>query len=202
MFFIIEQGSKIQTPIDRLLRNSGVPIVGKSSATGAVSPNFVNSQTQSVLGSQHRPYKQGSLEETSPNPVTFAEQVMSSPVITASVEQPLQSIWALFASKGIHHLPLLDRHHVLQGIVSDRDLLRYAANNQRDVSNTPIQQLMTRHVISAARDTEIRTLAEVMCQQRIGAIPIIGEPIEIVGIVTRTDILRALVHGRPLELWA
>jgi CBS domain-containing protein len=45
-------------------------------------------------------------------------------------------------------------------------------------------------------------LAEIMCSRAIGSIPIVGDGAEVEGIVSRTDILRGLVHGAPMELWA
>ena len=143
-------------------------------------------------------------EESSAQPrnlLIYAHQIMSSPVITASIHESLNTIWSLFAKHKFHHLPLLDDQQKIQGIVSDRDILRFAANNHHQVGRQPIVELMNRQVISAAADTEVRVLAEVMCQRGIGAIPIVDDVVAVLGIVSRSDILRALVNRAPLELW-
>ena len=49
-------------------------------------------------------------------------------------------------------------------------------------------------------ETEIRLIADVLIKERIGAMPIVDEKEKLVGIVTRSDILRTVVKA-PLELW-
>jgi CBS domain-containing protein len=199
LFFIIEQGARISTPVDQLLRSDGVPEVSAARSVRRVGPGGPQARAQRLV--KMAPY----LEEDSAAPrsaIIYAHQIMTSPVISASIGQSLNEIWTLFSQQGFHHLPLLDEEQRLQGIVSDRDLLRFAANNHRDVGDYSIGQLMSRRVISAGEQTEIRTIAEVMCQRGIGAIPIVDEQVAVIGIVTRSDILRTLVHRAPLELWA
>ncbi len=200
MFYIIEQGTRIHTPVDQLLQAKGVPEV---SATSKVHPVGPHSDEASQRGAKTAvPLYQDDEQELPRDPVTYAYQIMTSPVVSAHIDQSLNDIWALFSKLGFHHLPLINDQQKMQGIVSDRDLLRFAANNNREVGSYRIGQLMTRRVISAAEQTEIRTIAEVMCTRSIGAVPVVNDAVEVMGIVSRSDILRTLVHRAPLELWA
>ena len=200
MFYIVEQGARVHTPVDQLLQPKGVPEVSAARKVRAVSSSAEDksrdhAKTATLL------YRDNQQEQLR-CPVVYAHQIMTTPVVTASIHQMLNDIWSLFSKQRFHHLPLLDDRQQMQGIVSDRDLLRFAANNHRDVGNHRIGQLMTRQVISAVEQTEIRSIAEVMCNRAIGAVPIVNERVEVVGIVSRSDILRTLVHRAPLELWA
>ena len=71
--------------------------------------------------------------------------------------------------------------------------------------NTPpgagIQGLITERVLVASPDTEIREVAKILFEHRIGAMPVISSSERLVGIITRSDILRTLVNRAPLELW-
>lgn len=196
MFYIVNQGEGIKTPIESLVRRR---IVDAVSAIVPVLPIEEKKLTQTEK--QLRSYKkqQGSSERKA---AVYAGQIMTVGVKAGRTDQLLAEIWEMFSFHRIHHIPLLDSEHKLQGIVSDRDLLRFvASNNYRDMDRFPISELMTSAVIAALAKTEIRTLAEVMCRQSIGAIPIVNEEMEVVGLVSRTDILRTIVHQAPLELW-
>ena len=199
MFYIIEQGARIHTPVDQLLQTGGVPEVGATDKVQAIGSSTEDKEQHNTRAAPE--FYQDEGQEQSRGPVIYAHQIMTTPVVTASVNDTLNDIWTLFARQGFHHLPLIDARQRMQGIVSDRDLLRFAASNNRDVGDYRIGQLMTRRVISAAEQTEIRTIAEVMCNRAIGAVPVVNEQVEVVGIVSRSDILRTLVHQAPLELW-
>ncbi|MGK0498592.1 MAG: CBS domain-containing protein [Oceanicoccus sp.] len=209
MFYMIEQGARIHTPVDKLLTaNRQVNAVAASTPSHAVAADNAggaNLSTAKVNRKQPGQQETGAYQQQSAGdtvPVVFAHQIMSSPPITALTTASIEDIWQVFSQRGIHHLPLLDPQQRLQGIVSDRDLLRFAANEQRNIGQLTVSGVMTSPVISAAAEVEIRLLAEVMCSRAIGAIPITDDQSMVVGIVSRSDILRTLVNRAPLELWA
>lgn len=203
MFYIIDQGARIQTPIDSLLKQQKIAAV---TALNAVNKIGAKADDYAVLADSQqkaRQYEQSEKDASGERAkIIYARQIMSSPVVTAAIGQPLTEIWAFFARHGFHHLPVVDAEQQIQGIVSDRDLLRFAANNNRQVGTTPIEKLMSKKVVSAGIGAEVRAVAEVMCNRAIGAVPIIGEDGQLAGIVSRSDILRTLVNRAPLELWA
>ncbi len=142
-------------------------------------------------------------------PALHAHQIMSSPVTTLMPETTIVEAWGVFREHRFRHIPVVDGEGRLVGIVADRDLLRYAALNGRippygpdsPEARTPIARLMKQQVLTATPDTEIRQIAQVLIEQHIGAMPIMDYRGALVGIVTRSDILRALVTHAPLELW-
>jgi CBS domain-containing protein len=54
--------------------------------------------------------------------------------------------------------------------------------------------------MSAAPTTEIREIAHVMLEERVNGIPILDNSGHLIGILTTSDILRAIVHRSPLDL--
>ena len=203
MFFIYEQGLRTVTPVDRLLQSREVvPVAAVSSAKPVSSDGPSSIDKRDVVYSTYQKSNSPDQHRDNASKIVTADQLMSSPVITASVTETLDKVWNLFAHKAVHHLPLLDVNQQLQGIVSDRDILRFAANHNRQNGGVEIGQVMSRSVVTAARETEVRIMAEVMIGKSIGAIPIVDNIGTIVGIVTRSDILKTLVHRAPLELWA
>ncbi len=173
-------------------------------------------QSQSAIGKQASAAYQQAL--TTPNyprvPAIIAEQIMVAPVITLTPNTTITQAWKLFRERRFRHIPVLTEKNSVYGIISDRSLLRYAAVTGRTppygdhspeaktliTDSTKIPLLKTK-VITATPDTEIRLIARVLFEQHVGAMPIVTLNGHLIGIITRSDILRTLINHAPLELW-
>jgi acetoin utilization protein AcuB len=100
----------------------------------------------------------------------------------------------------VNQLPVV-RNGRLLGIITDRDLrdafpsALYGGHDKAagaHPDDTPVEEVMTPNVLSLTPQDSIATAAETMRGERIGAIPIV-EKEKLVGILTRSDILRAFV---------
>lgn len=136
-------------------------------------------------------------------PALLAEQIMSAPVHTLGPDASLIEAWALFRDQQIGQAPIVDADRRIIGILSERDLLLDAAGVGA-ASATPhatIRPLVMPRFITATPSTQIREIASLLYQQHMGAMPIVNESDGPIGIVSRSDILHALVTQAPLELW-
>jgi acetoin utilization protein AcuB len=102
----------------------------------------------------------------------------------------------LMESERIRHVPIVDRGRLV-GIVSDRDVKRALPATEpgmpAKVSRRLLEKIMTRRVFRLEPDATIREAAELMCQEKISALPICeGE--RLVGIITSEDLLWAYVE--------
>ena len=59
----------------------------------------------------------------------------------------------------------------------------------------------TTPVVSADPITDIRRIAWVMLEHQVDGVPIVNEMQVLVGFVSRSDILRAIITDPPLSLW-
>src|SRR3712207_864215 len=97
----------------------------------------------------------------------------------------------------IRHLPVLDEGRLV-GVVSDRDL-RSAAPALGDperaaaLEKIRISDVLTREVVTARPDEPIEEAANRMRERRIGCLPVV-EGDELVGIITSSDVMEALVY--------
>ena len=143
------------------------------------------------------------------NPILIASQIMSSSVTTLKPENSIVNAIKLFKEKNLRHIPIVTDSERVVGILSDRDVLHYISGltddyrktKSRIKSHDEIKQIMKFEVLTASTDTDVRYIARLFVEQRIGAMPIVQEG-NLVGIITRSDILNSVMRNFILELWA
>lgn len=136
-----------------------------------------------------------------PRTLIYAEDIMTNPVETHPHDFPISQALDLFRAKRFRHFPVTNLEGVIIGILSDRDIF-YAHLLNSKSNRKVVGDIMTSPVLTASPKTEIRSIAKVMFDEHIGALPIIGDLNRIVGIVTRSDILRGLLKHGSIELWS
>ena len=122
---------------------------------------------------------------------------MTREVVAISPEDTAKAALALCREKRIRHLPVLEEGRLL-GIASDRDF-RDAAPPLGDpdraaaLAEIRVGEVMARDVVTAASDDPIEQAANTMRERRIGCLPVVDSG-ELVGIVTASDVMDALVY--------
>jgi acetoin utilization protein AcuB len=124
------------------------------------------------------------------------------------VTSSLSQAWEVVHSRRFRHIPILSAEDVVVGMLSDRDLFRGTLESVLSgttESNTQaggsIQSLISRPVLVASPEAELRAMARVLLEEHIGALPIVSEAVGLVGMITRSDILRALVAHPDFDQW-
>ena len=128
------------------------------------------------------------------------EQLMSRELVTIQENDSASRAWRLMLQYRIRHLPVLDEAGLLAGIISDRDLLR-AQKSTEEAELITVARLMTRKVLAARPDADLRDVAGAMARERIHCFPVIDNKQKLIGIITSSDILNCLVNRDPLNLW-
>jgi len=152
----------------------------------------------------------GGIQEGKPKrePAIVAKQVMTSPVVSIDLKASVAEAWKVFHHRRFRHVPVVTSDQRIVGILSDRDLWREAAGihihpeaEPVALSNLTVQDIMVDRVLTAHPDTEIRMIARVMFEERIGALPVVNKTGTPLGMITRSDILRTVMNQVPFELW-
>ena len=184
--------------------SSTVTPVGTLSGSAPVSHDTEGNATPNTeLPHSRNPYAQHSLQEPDPRtPALRVEQIMSPKVESLPPAALLRDAHTLFRSRRYRHVPVIDSDGRLRGIISDRDILAQQAADGGPFSwSLPLEQVMKRHVLTSRRETDIRMAARVLFEERIGCLPVCEDSGRVVGILTRSDILRAIIQNAPLQLW-
>lgn len=124
-----------------------------------------------------------------------ARDVMSSPVQVIGLDDSAAYARNQMLRNRCSRLLVMDGEH-LAGIITKKDLgyrLRQSEPSwrRRPIDRVPISLLMTPDPVSVVPDATIGTLAGVMLEFGVSGLPVVDD-FTLVGIVTKTDILRSI----------
>ncbi|MBE9201143.1 MULTISPECIES: CBS domain-containing protein [unclassified Nodularia (in: cyanobacteria)] len=122
-----------------------------------------------------------------PHPPT-ARDLMSSPVRTIRPETTISQAQSILLRYGHSGLSVLDTQGKLVGIISRRDI---DIALHHGFSHAPVKGYMATQVKTITPDTILPQIESLMVTYDIGRLPVL-ENGQLVGIVTRTDVLRQL----------
>jgi CBS domain-containing protein len=146
--------------------------------------------------------------------------VMTAPVYTLDPEDSLKEAATLLASSKVSGAPVLDLSGKIVGILTEADILKTlereadrakvraeegyafvlkvmsfretAPRVMRALSAVRVREAMSRPVVTTSRDTPLDQVAREMSERSVNRMPVVEED-RLVGIVSRADIVRALV---------
>lgn len=132
---------------------------------------------------------------------------MTENVITVDAGESMNNAVYILEENRISLLPVVEKGQLV-GIISDRDLKRASPPletvHSMDefatfISEKKIRDLMTTHPLTLTPDNTIQEAALLLIEKRISGLPIVMAQRKLVGIITRTDLLEALVvpDGHP-----
>jgi CBS domain-containing protein len=138
----------------------------------------------------------------------MVEDVMTKVVATVKEATSFKDMVSLMAECEISALPVVDERDRLVGIVSEADLLlkeegsghehlfegRHRRTDRAKSEGLTARDVMTTPVISIAPDVSIRQAARVMHEKRVKRLPVIDGEGRVVGIVSRSDLLRVFLR--------
>ena len=149
--------------------------------------------------------------------MTRVEEVMTSRVIAFGPRRSLMSAANALATARISGAPVVKGGRVI-GIVSETDLLRALAREPKgkvlsivevvkdlfEVSDPwkerpVVEQIMTHNPVTVTPEEDVRRAARLMDENDITRLPVVNERDELVGIVSREDLVRMIaLRHQPL----
>ncbi|MGV9770402.1 CBS domain-containing protein [Streptosporangium sp. NPDC003464] len=120
-------------------------------------------------------------------------QVMSRTLVAVDSEESPLMAWEIMRRAGVHHLPVVDRRGCLRGVLTREDLTARWSGGPVEQSHLPVHALLAGHRCPhTTLDASLAYAAAVMVSAGVDAIPILGESNRLVGMVTATDVMRAV----------
>lgn len=127
-----------------------------------------------------------------------ASEVMSLPVVTVRADDPVVEVWQLMQGAHLGHVAVVDDGGQCLGIVDVHDLWVSWAF---DLEARPHRSVV--HLVTAtpcvSPDTPLPAVCTALLGSRCGAVLVINDDGGLRGIVTTTDVLRAVAdqQGSP-----
>ena len=123
---------------------------------------------------------------------------MTTKVFTIQPNKRLRAVEEIMKWAHVRHVPVVDDHGRLVGIVSHRDLLGAAVSTLQvkisEVERTQhmaaidVQQFMHHPTATIGPDERVQRAAHLMRSRKIGCLPVLEDQ-RLVGIVTEADLL-------------
>lgn len=146
----------------------------------------------------------------------IAGQVMTTPVHTVRADTSIEEAVQLLAAHRISGVPVVDGGGAILGMLSEADLID-EHKREAQIPRTLLYgvfplpddvlleaarrgkvlkaaDLMTKPVVTATEETTIHELADLMVQHWVNRIPIVRGG-RLIGMVSRSDLVRALAHA-------
>ena len=134
----------------------------------------------------------------------FVAQILADKgheVMTAEPGWSVARIAAMLSGRRIGAMPVSSPGGALVGIVSERDIVAALALHGRDVLDRPVEEIMTRRVITCTRSDHIDDLMARMTEGRMRHLPVLDDE-ELVGIVSIGDVVKARMSEIEAEAQA
>jgi CBS domain-containing protein len=111
-------------------------------------------------------------------------------VVTVSPDRTVRAVLALLAEHGIGALVVSGGDGSVDGIVSERDVVRALHASGPDVLDGPVSALMTAEVHTCVPGASVHDLARTMTDHRVRHVPVVEDG-RLLGIVSIGDVVKA-----------
>ncbi|OIP19736.1 MAG: histidine kinase [Comamonadaceae bacterium CG_4_9_14_0_8_um_filter_60_18] len=154
-------------------------------------------------------YAQADAGGATRRPLSLVRDVMSQPPVTLSDGATVLQAWQLLSEKSLGQAPVRDADGHLVGLLTRADLLSPDRLPTPDahalvwqaLMQQSVQSIMVTPVPSVAPDSDIRRVARALLDTGLPGLPVVDDSGAVIGFVSRSDILRAVVTDPPLDLW-
>ncbi|MBA6233986.1 MULTISPECIES: CBS domain-containing protein [unclassified Colwellia] len=140
--------------------------------------------------------------------ICHAYQIMTSPVEVISANDLLTEVINKFTRLAYQEFPIVNTQQQLVGSLSRQQLyeylLKHGSTIGKNLKTKSVANLFLNEqskIYTAEPVTEIRRIALLQINNRLHTTPILEPNGKVVGIISRTDIIKAITMDPPLSLW-
>lgn len=138
-------------------------------------------------------------------PICHAYQLMSYPVRAIPLDMSIPQAQRHFQQYKYQQMPVINKQQRIVGMFSMSDLLQFIivdGDHIHYLRDKKVADAMSKQVITTDPVSDIRRVAQAMQEYNLTAIPVADEQDKLVGILSRGDLLRAIINNPPLTIWS
>ncbi len=131
----------------------------------------------------------------------FVKDWMTKDAVTVEPKARMLEAHQLMRAKNIRRVPVVKKNKVI-GIITRSDVREAEPSDATSLnvweinyllSRLTVKDIMTKNVQTIGPNDTIRLAASLMHELKIGALPVVNEKSNLVGILTESDIFRVLI---------
>jgi len=138
-------------------------------------------------------------------PVYKIKDIMTTDVLYATTNFTIEELYHFITEKEVSQIPITAFGKKIVGIINKKIILTLLMNNLEEIQivlKRKIEDVYLPEVLTADPEADVRYVVKIMLDLRIDALPIVDENDILVGIVSKTDILKAVANLPKLQLWS
>jgi acetoin utilization protein AcuB len=136
-------------------------------------------------------------------PVYHVQDIMSKDCISIDLKSTLKDAYDSLTENKVGQMPIVSFGKKIIGMINKKMILNLLIEDIENVKftlNKKLEELSLSELITADPISDIRRVAKVMIDFKLDAIPIVDEDDILVGIISKTDIIKAISHIPRLQL--
>jgi acetoin utilization protein AcuB len=131
-------------------------------------------------------------------------ELMSPKVFSIGIDVQVDVAIELMARENIRRLPVLGKADQLKGIITMEDArgvmpkgISFYEAGPEDTEVPKVRKAMSHGLITVGADDSVGKAAQLLMHHEIGALPVLSNAGELVGILTESDIFKYVARGLP-----
>ena len=136
--------------------------------------------------------------------IYHVRDIMTQKCISINENDSLNDAFILLKEKQISQIPIVTHTNQIVNMINKKVILNLIMENfdqGRITLSKSLKNIQLDEFITADPISDIRRVAQVMIKYKIDAIPIVDNRDVLVGIVSKTDIIKAVSYIPDLRLW-
>jgi CBS domain-containing protein/anti-sigma regulatory factor (Ser/Thr protein kinase) len=117
------------------------------------------------------------------------KDVMSTALLTATADQTMKHAQAIMRENHVAGVPIVEGRQLV-GLVSTEDIINAL---EKGYIELPISEKMTRNIVSLQDDMPLSFAVSYLNKYRYGRFPVLNKAQELVGVLSSSDVIRALL---------
>ena len=127
---------------------------------------------------------------------TRAKDIMTSELILGHPEMTIEEAIKILVNNRITGMPVIDGNRQIVGVISEYDIIR-AVELVEDGVPIDLNRIIqySHKVVSVSEDTHLTEVLRLFTEKKIRRLPVVNKKKQLVGIITRRDIMRVLFYS-------
>ena len=113
-------------------------------------------------------------------------------VVTIQPQRSLKEAVRLLERHNIGALVVVNESEMPIGIISERDIVRQAVRDDKDLLTRPVSAVMTRNVVTGSPQDDLQSVLRTMTEKHFRHLPIMDQG-RLAGIISIGDVVKAQI---------